>query len=248
MDTVVYDRIEDVLGRIESLYGRVEDTYLVAKDILLGTQISDWIADLKASGTASATYSDASRMNVLIANEDAANNSDVAKYLVQWAVANNKYGTYCGAACGAVSGVTWDSLTTPNAVMSNATAFTALCGNSVALNEAMLSDDCKASIWNNALVTENPLRNSSIALNVLNSLSVTDEEKEHMGIRAFLLNFYYKNYYSSNINPVYVTGSYGSGHVTSIAPTFTVNRFVTGWSIVGDGTRYNFTTRYVDFS
>lgn len=154
MDKVVYDRIDDVLNRVESLFGRVEDTYLVAKDILLGTQISDWIADLKASGTSSATYQDASRMNALIANNDAANNSDVAKYLVQWAIANNKFGTYCGGACENVSGVSWDSLTTPNAVMGNAAGFTALCENAIASKEIMNNPTCRSAICENAAVTE----------------------------------------------------------------------------------------------
>lgn len=248
MDKVVYDRIDDVLNRVESLFGRVEDTYLVAKDILLGTQISDWIADLKASGTASATYGDASRMNVLIANSDAANNSDVAKYLVQWAVANNKFGTYCGAACGAVSGVAWDSLTTPNAVMGNATAFTALCRNSVSFKTAMQNDDCRNSIWNNSTVTENPIRSSSVAINVLNNLSITSTEADKTGIKAFLLSFKHDNYYSVTIHPVYVTGSYEDGYVTSLSPLFTVNRFITGWSTTKTGDRSQFTTRYVDFS
>ena len=170
MDTVVYDRIEDVLGRIESLYGRVEDTYLVAKDILLGTQIGDWIADLKASGTASATYGDEERMNILIANEDAAKNQDVAKYLVQWAAANNKYGTYCGAACGAVSGVTWDRLTTPNAVMSNATAFTALCGNSTAIYETLNVKSCRQAIWSNLSICDSIIRSNNTSLKAMQSL------------------------------------------------------------------------------
>lgn len=180
MDTVVYDRIEDVLGRIESLYGRVEDTYLVAKDILMGTQIGDWIADLKASGTASATYGDEERMNTLIANEDAANNSDVAKYLVQWAVANNKFGTYCGGACGAVSGVTWDSLTTPNAVTANAAAFTALCGNSVAIYEVLKVKVCKQAIWANLTICDTIIRGSDTAMSALEKLcsNITFKSKE----------------------------------------------------------------------
>lgn len=169
-NNAIYDRIDDVLNRVESLFGRVEDTYLVAKDILLGTQISDWIADLKASGTASATYSDATRMNALIANEDAANNSDVAKYLVQWAVANNKYGTYCGAACGAVSGVTWDSLTTPNAVMGNATAFTALCGNSTAIYETLNVKSCRQAIWSNLSICDSIIRSNNTSLKAMQSL------------------------------------------------------------------------------
>lgn len=235
MDTVVYDRIEDVLGRIESLYGRVEDTYLVAKDILLGTQISDWIADLKASGTASATYSDATRMNALIANEDAANNSDVAKYLVQWAVANNKYGTYCGAACGAVSGVTWDSLTTPNAVMGNATAFTALCGNSVAFKASMQNSGCKTAIVENVTTTENIIRGSNTALTVLNGL------KEHVtsiyDSRVWFLLYVQSQGTGAMAEGTatlnYLTGSYGDVSVSYSNKKVDVNRFVQGGTSSG---------------
>lgn len=245
MDTVVYDRIEDVLGRIESLYGRVEDTYLVAKDILLGTQISDWIADLKASGTASATYSDASRMNVLIANEDAANNSDVAKYLVQWAVANNKYGTYCGAACGAVSGVTWDSLTTPNAVMGNATAFAALCGNSVAIYEAFRARSIRLDIWNNLNVCDSIVRSSTTALQALNRMSKTELITNLIAKNLFLFKTKINNSDTFSIkvtcapNGEQVTVSTGYGIWKD------VNRFVSKIEPIGiNGAFYT----YVDFS
>lgn len=243
MDTVVYDRIEDVLGRIESLYGRVEDTYLVAKDILLGTQISDWIADLKASGTASATYSDASRMNVLIANEDAANNSDVAKYLVQWAVANNKYGTYCGAACGAVSGVTWDSLTTPNAVMGNATAFTALCGNGVAFDATIKNSACRTAIWNNAAsVTENIIVNSSTALNVMrNNMVVQTSGGTYNDIKWFFVEIKKIN---DNGTIYFDTLTSGEKSITiNNVSVRDVNKFVTSVD-----SRIPCYKRYVDFS
>lgn len=170
MEPIEVGKLDELLDRATNLMNRVEDTYLVAKDILMGTQIGDWIADLKASGTASATYGDSSRMNVLIANEDAANNSDVAKYLVQWAVANNKFGTYCGAACGAVSGVTWDSLTTPNTVMGNAAAFTALCGNSVAIYEVLKVKACKQAIWANLAICDTIIRSSDTASSALEKL------------------------------------------------------------------------------
>ena len=246
MDTVVYDRIEDVLGRIESLYGRVEDTYLVAKDILLGTQISDWIADLKASGTASATYSDASRMNALIANEDAANNVDVAKYLVQWAVANNKFGTYCGAACGAVSGVTWDSLTTPNAVMSNAAAFTALCGNSVAFKASMQNGSCKSAIYNNANVTEGVIRSSSTGMTVFRgltqsfSISMSNNSREQ---NMFVL------YVLADVQDTVVTLGYETGnHGTVNVPRdgrVDINRFANS---ISQTSPMALSVTYVDFS
>lgn len=235
MDTVVYDRIEDVLGRIESLYGRVEDTYLVAKDILLGTQISDWIADLKASGTASATYGDSSRMNVLVANEDAANNSDVAKYLVQWAVANNKFGTYCGAACGAVSGVTWDSLTTPNAVMGNAAAFTALCGNSVAFKACLNLEGTKDAIVDNATTTESIIRTSNAALSVLNGMK-TRKTSIYSSEVWFLLYAQSEGTGASasgTATPNYLTGSHGDISVSYSNRKADVNRFVQGGTSSG---------------
>lgn len=248
MDTVVYDRIEDVLGRIESLYGRVEDTYLVAKDILLGTQISDWIADLKASGTASATYSDASRMNVLIANEDAANNQDVAKYLVQWAVANNKYGTYCGAACGAVSGVTWDSLPTPNAVMGNATAFTALCGNSVATEATVRNSTCKQAMWANITVCEPILTASSEALLAMRNVAGTNKNVNQSVLeKIFLVDLTANLASSANLSLVYAAGGSGQQEV-KFGTTFTSNRFLQSLSISLSQDYAKPKARYINFS
>lgn len=248
MDTVVYDRIEDVLGRIESLYGRVEDTYLVAKDILLGTQISDWIADLKASGTASATYSDASRMNALIANEDAANNSDVAKYLVQWAVANNKYGTYCGAACGAVSGVTWDSLTTPNAVMGNATAFTALCGNSVATEATVRNSTCKQAMWANITVCEPILTASSEALLAMRNVAGTNKTVNQSVLeKIFLVDLTAHSAVSADLSLVYAAGGSGQQRVM-YGTTFTSNRFLQSLSISLSQDYAKPKARYINFS
>lgn len=248
MDTVVYDRIEDVLGRIESLYGRVEDTYLVAKDILLGTQISDWIADLKASGTASATYSDATRMNALIANEDAANNVDVAKYLVQWAVANNKYGTYCGAACGAVSGVTWDSLTTPNAVMSNATAFTALCGNSVATEATVRNSTCKQAMWANITVCEPILTASSEALLAMKNVAGTNKNVNQSVLeKIFLVDLTANLASSANLSLVYAAGGSGQQEV-KFGTTFTSNRFLQSLSISLSQDYAKPKARYINFS
>ena len=226
MDTVVYDRIEDVLGRIESLYGRVEDTYLVAKDILMGTQISDWIADIKASGTASATYQDASRMNALIANEDAANNQDVAKYLVQWAVANNKFGTYCGAACGAVSGVTWDSLTTPNAVMSNATAFTALWNSSVAYTEIMNNYNTKRAIWDCSAVTEPVISNHPVILAKLQTFSKKTSQTEGPNDVQFFIFSVGSIVYSPTATLEFKNGG-SQVYEIKEGQTYEVNKFVT---------------------
>lgn len=121
MDKVVYDRIEDVLSRIESLYGRVEDTYLVAKDILMGTNIADWIADLKDFGKSSVTYADASRMNTLIANEDAAKNADVNQILFDWSLDNSTLGTFLESCIGDTSSASFEAVTTFQTLIDTAT-------------------------------------------------------------------------------------------------------------------------------
>lgn len=159
MDTVVYDRIEDVLGRIESLYGRVEDTYLVAKDILLGTQISDWIADLKASGTASATYSDATRMNALIANEDAVNTVQIMTILCDWSVSNNKAGTYLKTYFSK-SEIDWQGVESITDAYSNSEVFSLIANDQNMFNTMMSLASCKTAMFNCYETTESILANS----------------------------------------------------------------------------------------
>ena len=251
MDPIEVSKLDELLARAENLMDRVEDTYLVTKDILLGTQISDWIEDLKTSGTESATYSDADRMNVLIANNDAANNNAIAKHLVSWAVSNNKYGTYCRGACGGIDGVAWDSLTTPNEVMGNATAFTAVCENSVAAKATMENGPCKNAIWDKANITEACIRSSSSMKSVLTSKSArTNVNVSTSGKKWFLIQIEVSRDNTVS-TPSYVTGSYGSVHVNGITTTASVNRFVTGLSVLEEGSDdrgSDVWVRYVDFS
>lgn len=251
MDPIEVSKLDELLARAENLMDRVEDTYLITKDILLGTQISDWIEDLKTSGIESATYSDASRMNTLIANTDAANNDAIAKHLVSWAVSNNKYGIYCKGACGEVSGVTWESLTTPNAVMGDATAFMAVCENSVAAKATMENEPCKNAIWDKANITEACIRSSSSMKSALTSKSArTNVNGSASGKKWFLIQIEVSRENTAS-TPSYVTGSYGSVHVTGVTTTASVNRFVTGLSVLKEGSddvRSDVWVRYVDFS
>ena len=189
MDTVVYDAIEklqakaneiklavDELQSDVSLFGSMLDdiqiftseTNVVVKDILLGTQIADWIEDLKASGTSSATYNDESRMNTLIANADAARTTSISQILYDWSVSKNKTGVYFGACLGTVSGVTWNNLTTPNAVTSHPSAFEAVSKDEIAFRVSMDNSVTKTAIRTNWSITEEPMGNA-IAVSILKS-------------------------------------------------------------------------------
>ena len=227
MDTVVYDRIEDVLGRIESLYGRVEDTYLVAKDILLGTQISDWIADLKASGTASATYSDASRMNALIANEDAVNNVDVTQYLCDWAVSNNKTGVYFGSIVGDIVGVDWSALSTADSIMTE-TVFGAIANDHTAFGALSNNTTCARAMYNAHAITEDII-NESQAINQMSSVIATitnhnPSQFEYLFLRYFDPTGTGTPAYSYSVT--FADGSQQSYEVRFDSGNVLVNRFV----------------------
>ncbi len=175
MDPVEVSKLDELLARAENLMDRVEDTYLITKDILLGTQISDWIEDLKTSGTESATYSDADRMNTLIANNDAVNNVNITQYLCDWAVANNKVGTYFGALLGNVSGVTWNSLSTAAQVCGNVTAFTGIANNNTAISVSLSNSVMRQAMYNAYTTTESILVASSVAMNVVRSLATVKD-------------------------------------------------------------------------
>ena len=154
----------DMLGDIQAF---TNETNVVVKDILNGRQISEWIADLETSGTASATYADSDRMNALIADTDACKNVKISQILLDWAVAQNKASIYFGSAIGNVSGVTWDNLSNVDAIMGNSAAFTMIANDSTVFSAVMKNAVCRPSIYRNYLVTEAVIRGSEVARTVL---------------------------------------------------------------------------------
>lgn len=115
--------------------------------------MAEWIDDLETNGTSSATYKDASRMETLIATEDACLNLTITELLCSWAVDNSKAGTYFGTIIGDVSDVTWSSLTSINNVTANSTALTAILKNSTTLDVFMNNTKCKQSLFTNYSVS-----------------------------------------------------------------------------------------------
>lgn len=245
MEPIEVSKLDELLERATSLMNRVEDTYLVAKDILLGTQISDWIADLAASGTSSATYQDASRMNTLIANEDAVNTTSIATLLRDWSIANNKTGIFFGTYLNNPSEVDWSSLTTPSSITANAIALNAIIGNDTAFKYAFDLTAFRNTLYDNSFVTESIMQANLSKFNQYRSdfyaawndsgsksgkLFVTyiglDENSSHYG----------GNY---TYNVTFKDGSSDSGSYTSSAPSgdtlATYNRFCSNVSMSAGG-------------
>lgn len=154
---------------LDEIQTYANETNVVVKDILSGRQISEWIQDLKTFGTSADTYSNSDRMNTLLADSDAAKNPDVEGYILQWALANNKFGTYLNTAIGTVSGVNWTSLTTPEQVFSNSTAANAVFGSSVAFNNILDTGGCGQAIVDNYTITESLLENNPVSWGILTS-------------------------------------------------------------------------------
>lgn len=194
-NNAIYDRIEDLMAKANDIKLAVDaiqtdvtefgdmlgdiqaftnETNVVVKDILNGRQISEWIADLAASGKSSATYADASRMQALAEDTDACKNVQVSQHIFDWCVTNNKVGTYYNSIFGAVSGVPWSSLTAPAQVFANATAFGKVANDSTTFETLLNNATAKAELWNQSGVTESVLASSPVALSHLSSLSVSE--------------------------------------------------------------------------
>lgn len=166
------------------------ETNIVVKDILTGKQISEWVADLAASGKSSATYLDAARMQVLAESSDAVRNITVSQHIFDWCIDNKMVANYYNSYFGAVSGVDWLSLTTPSLVCVNANAFGKIANEQTTIDTALSNSKMKAAIWNNYNVTR-PIMTSSTVLNLAEKHATTikkrvDTNKSFLSGRFFV--------------------------------------------------------------
>lgn len=216
MEPIEVSKLDELLERATSLMNRVEDTYLVAKDILMGTNIADWVADLAASGTGSATYADSERMNALIENTDACRNVNVAQYLLDWAVAQNKANTYFGSALGDSSGVTWESLTSVNAIMANSAAFTAIAGDSLVYEVTANNVPCRRAIFSNSDITEDIIKASDTAMNVMRNKLLKKNSMTGYGNKEFVKNMFVMTAKNENSSTIYAVIEKGGSVIKQI--------------------------------
>lgn len=255
MEPIEVGKLDEILTRLDaqdaqlaSIFALSNETNALAKDILQGTQIAEWIEDLQTSGTSSATYADDDRMEVLIGNTNAAQNVAIAQYLLDWAVAHNQTGTYLGACVGDVAGVTWSSLTTPTQVCGNSSAFSAAANNDTAFNAMLGNASCKSAMYDGYATTENVIRSSAVALAALRAKQSTSWQgsggNEYIAFnnlgKAFILgnNQKYKN--ASVTRP-------GGGYITE-NDTTAINRFGSQVTINLPYSGVNTMLSYVDFS
>lgn len=154
LEQSMYAEFNDVLAAISNVQLRVDDIYF-------GNQLSEWVSDLETFGKSSVTYKDASRMSTIVSSVDACKNENISTMILEWAVSNNKVGTYFGSILNNPASVSWTSLSTPANVMGNSSAFTLIGKDTNALSKVMNNSNCKIQIYNQRGTTQNVIRSNS---------------------------------------------------------------------------------------
>lgn len=240
--------IDEMRNNIDIILNFSSETNIVVKDILLGSNISDWIADLQSSGKNSATYKDSSRMEKLIASRDAVNTTNIATLLRDWSISNNEVGTFFGTYLDNPEGVDWDSLTTPSLLTGNSVAFNAIANNSTAFKYAMDVTSIKSTLYDNATVTEPILQKNTSKLknyvaNVNDYYAAWNGSTSYSG-KFFVLNIrisenssYYRGNYTYDITTKdgsKIQDTYTTSSVTN-ATIKVVNKFASAVSLKAGG-------------
>lgn len=232
LEQSMYAEFNDVLAAISNVQLRVDDIYF-------GNQLSEWVSDLETFGKSSVTYQDASRMSTIVSSVDACKNENISTMILEWAVSNNKVGTYFGSILNNPASVSWTSLSTPANVMGNSSAFTLIGKDTNALSKVMNNSNCKIQIYNQRGTTQNVIRSNSDILENLRkyktqkraSISSDNKYGEWNG-NFFVFLVYFNNDYKAD-------GSVkmGSSTIWSGAPDGTsenINKFadylyIKGW-------------------
>lgn len=267
-NSAVYSRIDDLIAKadeiklavdefgemLEDIQAFTNETNVVVKDILNGRKLSEWLADLIASGKQSATYADASRMQALAEDADACKNVQASQHIFDWCVTNNKVGTYYNSIFGSVNGVTWSSLTTPALAYANASAFAKVANDSTAFTTAMDNATAKRAIYNAYATTEAIIRSSSIAVSILTARQQVQDYRASLSTDDdYYMNVFMLDYQAEPDGHCSPTIYYADGSSKEFTSDSSgrLNKFVSRVRLEGD---YN-TSRwsrikfyYVDFS
>lgn len=183
---VVVDAFGQTLNEVQRY---VNETNIVVKDILEGKQISTWVDDLSASGKNSATYKDASRMNALLGSKDACRNNKVSQHIFDFAVANNKTGTYFGTALDNTGGVSWAALTPPASVCGNTAAFSLVAKDAITSAAAFGNAPFRTDMFNNYTKTQSVILSSQHMMNAANSVKKMQRKECPTGSGPFQMRW-----------------------------------------------------------
>lgn len=150
------------------------ETNIVVKDIYNGTNAIDWISDLKTAGKSSVTYGNKERMEFLLTYSDAVNNTEINQYIFDYGIENNlNIGLFYQVLLGNEPGVTWESLTTFDAVCKNELAFKKVCDKTPAITLAKNNKTSFHTMAINYNYTESIITSSTVALGVLSKETKT---------------------------------------------------------------------------
>ena len=237
---------------IDNMYSFVNETNIIVKDILKGSQISEWVDDLITFGESSTTYNDPDRMTTLVEDPSSCKNADATDLILKWAAANNKTGTYFGNLVENTS-ITWSSLTTPASVMSNENAFKAIAEDANALARAMNNTICKTEIYNQRNTTQKVLQSDTTALNNIKAYS----EKLNLKVTSSVTNKTWNGKYfvllvhfdrAYNANAIIKSGNSTIHYNGSADGDVIINKFADYLYLKGYYTSYSYYFNVVDFA
>lgn len=237
LEQSMYAEFDDVLTAISNVQLRVDDIYF-------GNQLSEWVSDLETFGKSSVTYQDASRMNSIVSSVDACKNENISTMILEWAVSNNKVGTYFGSVLDNPTGVNWTTLSTPANVIGNSSAFTLIGKDTNALSKVMNNSNCKIQIYNQRGSTQNVIRSNSGILENLRkyktqkraSISSDNKTTEWNG-KYFVFLVYFDNDYKASGSVEIASSTVWSGAPDGASEN--INKFadylyIKGWYNSGD--------------
>lgn len=245
--------MESVYVDIDYLKDAVGSIKITVEDIYTGNQISEWVADLESFGTSAATYSDSSRMNVLITNSDAVQNNNIQKILFDWAVANSKPGLFIKTFTNNGGGISWDSITQAAQLSNNTNVFSYIINDTTLWDLIMGNSSTRQQINSNFTITE------PIIISKINQANVAKyiKNKKITPQGYGSINYNTGNYFvvsltatSMRLENVTVNNRDGSSiriSKLSINDTKTINKFGTDINIyLSQG--YDASVKVIDFS
>lgn len=196
-------KIDAITDSINLIYTFANETNVIVKDILLGSNIAEWIDDLAENGTSSTTYKDTSRMNTLLKSSDACKNNTVNDYLFRYAYSNNLVGLFC------------DTTSDGSVDFSDITSFSSL-----------LNSDKVSAAFNNSTVCKCMANNTNSMIDMYNNYDLIKDYERNL--RSYISG---KTSYQE-LGNIWELGSGLSGRCYITGMTVTNSQIATSYSDV----------------
>lgn len=243
----VDEKVVVLSSLIDNVQYIISSTNSIVKDILYGTQISEWITDLETGGESSTTYSDSSRMIALVKEPSATQNTNISAIIYKWAYNNSMLPDYF-LSCTQNDSIAWSNFSNLDSICKNKDAFSAAVSVSVSADSVFAHQASRKTIFSNYSVTESVL-SQSVPLASLKKIkkSKTIFMDSPFAKNIFILQFNKLNMtYNPSFKGIYATPS--GQQVETIIDVYAatiINKFSTNTTCSGIN---SFTISYVDFS